>query len=63
MFSRNMLPTLGVMWHQFTTFREAQKFARWAERETANDEYPCETEINRMDDLEVPVWEVKVKNW
>lgn len=60
-FDRNMLPTLGVMWHQFDTLAEAEAFAAWAEAETAGDQHPCEAFINSVDHS--PAFEVKVRNW
>lgn len=60
-FNRNMLPLLGVMWHQFDTLPEAEAFAAWAEAETAEEEHPCETFITYVDHS--PAFEVKVRNW
>jgi len=63
-FDRNMLPLLGVTWRRFATRNEALRFARWAERETRNDEYPCDAYIMRDDILpDGEKWEVKVTNW
>lgn len=58
-FNRDMLPCLGVMWHYFDSFENAQAFAQWAENVTSNDEYPCEAFVTVDDD----VFEVKVRNW
>ncbi len=63
-FDRNMLPLLGVTWRHFSTEREAMAFARWAENETARDEYPCEAFVTIETDM--PADErycVKVRNW
>jgi len=63
-FDRSMLPILGVRWERFSTEREAQRFARWAERETRRDYYPCEAFVTRDDDASPEDrWEVKVRNW
>lgn len=63
-FNRNMLPLLGVTWNRFSTQREAMAFAKWAEKETKNDQYPCEAFVIRDDDLpEEERFEVKVRNW
>ena len=62
--TRFSLPLLGVSWVRFATRRDADHFAAWAERETRNDEYPCETDVR--EDLEADPsnrFEVKVSNW
>lgn len=58
-FNKNMLPLLGVMWHQFTSLKEAKRFASWAERVTRNSQYPCECDIYTEDGHIT----VKVSNW
>ena len=63
-FTRNMLPILGVMWHGFSNERDAIRFARWAEKETAKDEYPCDAYVWLENDRpEHERWQVKVVNW
>ena len=59
-FNRNMLPILGIKWVQFGTLNEAQRFIRWVERETENDNHPCEAFVeNEVSGM----YEVKVSNW
>ena len=63
-FNRDMLPCVGVIWHYFPTMKEAQSFAKWAESETENDQFPCEAFVMRDDDRpDDERWEVKVRNW
>ena len=63
-FDRNMLPCLGVTWHRFANRNTAAAFARWAERETRNDQYPCEAFVTSDDRNPADErWEVKVRNW
>lgn len=63
-FSRDDLPCLGVTWRYFATQQEALRFARWAERVTARNEYPCEAFVTVCDDRPADErFEVKVRNW
>ena len=64
-FDRRMLPLLGVTWRRFATLADARRFAAWAERETRNDEYPCESFVAAADPDADPDqrFEVKVRNW
>jgi hypothetical protein len=63
-YSSRMLPILGVVWHQFPTQREAQRFADWAEWYTRRHEHPCKAFVAHRTELpEGSQWEVKVKNW
>lgn len=59
LYDRNMLPILGVCWHRFSTLRDAMAFAKWAEKTTRKDQYPCDAYVLE-DDGE---YEVKVVNW
>lgn len=63
-FDENMLPSLGVMWHWFSTEAEALAFADWAEHVTRHSQYPCEALVTICDDRpEHEQFEVKVRNW
>ena len=63
-YSRADLPIHGVRWTWFATLREAERFARWAERTTSRDEYPCDAFISDRADMPVEQrYEVKVRNW
>ena len=63
-FSREMLPQLGVRWHWFATLKEAEAFAKWAERVTRNSQRPCEADINERDERPANErFEVRVRNW
>lgn len=60
-FNRDMLPILGVTWREFDNEREAVRFAKWAERTTRNDQYPCDAYAYQNEHTKK--WEVKVVNW
>lgn len=60
-FNRDMLPILGVTWREFDSEREAVRFAKWAERTTRNDQYPCDAYAYQNEHTKK--WEVKVVNW
>lgn len=63
-FNEEMLPILGISWHHFPTFKEAEEFAKWAERVTRNRRHPCECDIEECEDRPASErFEVKVKNW
>lgn len=60
-FTRDMLPILGVSWREFDTEKEAVRFAKWAERTTRNDRYPCDAYAYVNEHTKK--WEVKCVNW
>ena len=63
-FDRSMLPILGVKWVHFPTLQEAWKFADWAERETKNDQHPCDAYVTENLDVSPHErYEVRVRNW
>lgn len=63
-FNRNLLPTLGFSRIYFRGQRQAEQFARWAERITKHNEHPCTASVERRP--ERPVHErfvVFISNW
>lgn len=63
-FTRDMLPTLGVMWHWFPTLEEATAFEKWVKHETRRWGHPCEVFIREVTDRPAHErYEVRVKNW
>jgi hypothetical protein len=58
-FNYNDLPILGIRWVDFSSEKEAEEFAKWAEEETIFWEHPCEAFVEKTESG----WTVKVKNW